>query len=346
MEFEEINESADNYSANQGNHLVIPQENTIHQFPFIFGERISMLSLPDGKLSNLVDKKGIIRGLAYPSLQGDNLYFFSTWDSAVQGELYWMDIRKKNKPKVVAERVLKYTLNENEIFFNRVSVKKDGYMDLCQKNIQSNNERVIMRFEQTDYYDFPFLSIRNEVLFYFDEMKSTLYVMDLQSEKIEKHILSSLEDDLVMDIQSISDDVVLIAMSKSGIIEYDLKNNKKMKLLSLGNMNDYLEMNRGRYNIHQKNGNIYYSDKNHSVFSYNVKTKKISEIINWNKVDIVNEYIVHSHSARVYFYYCKDYIAIEVEDMRGSDHRIVTFNYEGEVFLNNNKYKLPDIGLI
>lgn len=342
MKSKEINESVNVYSANQGNYLAIAQNNTFRQFPFIFGGRISIMALPEGKVTTITDRKGLLRGLALPSLQGDGLYFFDTWDDSVQGSLYWMDVKENNRPIVIAERVRKYTTDGDELFYTRTGITDSDYY-LIQKNINAGYEKELLRFDSEMDGTLQYLSIKNGMLFCFDETKNILYAMELKLKDMEKYVLSDVEDDWVMDIQLISSNTALIAMSKSGIIEYNFESEKSKEIIPIGSMNEYYEFNRGRYSFYQKSEEIYFNDANYTIYLYGKDTNEKKEIINWDEERIKKEGIELSDSANINIYYCTDYIITEFRDWKTNNNRVIAFSYDGKVVLNK-KVNLPDIG--
>lgn len=332
-DFEEINSAADTYTTSQGNYIVVCTDNGIKQFPFVFGGRLALVSVSDGKTYILKDNKHFLGGFADASLLGDRVYYFEAWDGIDQF-LYCWD-QKSRKEHLVLENVEEYAVNDGDIFY----AKTDNSSILYVKNLKSDESKIIYKGNpQTGVIDY--LSIKENVLYYSDTGEGALYAKNLETNKIIEYAISEKEDpdDWVCGVFPLEENRLLIATGKSGILLYDTKEFTKDKVATIGDISK--AWNHQTYNLNCIDNSLYYYDKDYTVYKYNLSTKERQKLIDWSSIKVVKDYIDDIYNTSMYFSFSPDYIAAEVEyfdsETDSYDHRIVTFNYDGKLVLNKN----------
>lgn len=327
--FEEINSNVDTFSASQGNYVAVCQDNGICQFPFVMGGRLSLLSIVDGRFYTIKDDKSLWGGFVYPALQGDNVYYFESWDGNPQF-LYVTNLNNKKK-KLVLEQVDMYAILDDKIFYTR----GDNDTSLYCKNLKTNREERLI--QGNDETELSYLSIKGGSLYCYDRQMGVLYVKPLDTDKINAYYISNISGDWIGAVQPISEDKFLIATGKSGIIEYNSNNGEKIQVVNLGNLSD-TEMEYGFYDFYYTNGELYYNDKYYTVYKLNVKTKEKQVIADWSKIKEVQNYIKDIEHVSMHYFYCPDYIAVEIQYYDTNtdfyDHRVIAFDYDGKQVLN------------
>lgn len=328
-EFQQINSETNTFSPNQENYLVLCQENGIKEFPFVSGGRLSLLSLADGKIYTLRDTKKYLWGFARPSLRGNNVYYLNAWDGSPQGILYIRELKGRGDTHILAEFVDRYALSGNKLFYTKTN---DG--NLYYKNLKTKKESVLIE-GGSETFQPAYLAVKDGVLYYADNENGNLITKNINRKSNEEQI--SLND-WILDIQPMSDNKVLIATGRHGILEYDLKEQKKRTVVDLNDMRGVFENNYYRYNFHFTDNKIYFYDENFDVYVFDMNVQKKTPIIDWALVNSVQDFIDETDNLSMYFSYCPDFIAVEVEYYNENtdhyDHRIITFNYEGALVLD------------
>lgn len=337
-DFEEMNSAADTYTTSQGNYIAVCTDNGIKQFPFVFGGRLALVSVSDGKTYMLKDNKSFLGGFADASLLGDRVYYFEAWDGISQF-LYCWD-QKSRKEHLVSGNVETYAVNDTDIFY----VKADNSSNLYAKSLKSNeDESKIIYKGDPETGVIEYLNIKENILYYSDTGKGALYTRNLDTNQVTKYVISENRDpdDWICSVFPVDDNHLLIATGKSGILLYNTKENTKDKVADTGEINrawDYRT-----YNFTCIDNNLYYYDKDYTVYKYNLKTQDRQTLIDWTSVKEVRDYIEDTENVSMHFSFCPDYIVAEVgyfgsttSTADSCDRRLVAFHYDGKPVLNKN----------
>lgn len=326
MNYQEENNKICMYSANQGNYIAFYNENRVCQFPFVCGGRVSLLSLPDGKIYSIADTKRFLEGFSLPALKGNYVFFFKTWDDTKLGSLLSKDIRKNNGNQKVAEHVSNYVLQGDELFYIN-----GRHAALYCKNLKSKQEMHLLSMEDT-LQNFE-LEIKGNILYVFGDEERILYILDLKNGKIEKSLFFKPDGKEILRIQPLSDKKILVATKQAGILEYNWESKTVRTLVHLGDMSQVFKQNGLRYDFCNKEDFVYYYDQNLVVYQYNKQTKQAKQLIDWSKAGTASKWMKEPSHISAAFYYCTDYIVADIKyknKIRGYNRRIVVFDYDGK----------------
>ena len=330
IDFGEVNQSVDTYCASQGNYIAVCQENGLRQFPFVLGGRLSLLSLETGKFYTIKNDRSFLGGFVYPVLQGDAIYYFDGWDGSPQF-LYVSDLKKKTKETLILEDVEDYAISGEQMFYTN----GDDTVLLYSQNLKTGQRKALI---QANGLAMPgYLHIEDENLYCCDSGNGVLYIMPLSMGQIKEYHIIDTPEDWIGAVKTLNNEELLIATGKSGIFKYNITSGEKSTVVELGDLSSAWGY-RERYNFHLVKDNLYYHDKTYTLYKLNMKTSQKERLINWSQVENVREYINDTTNLAMDYFYCPDYIAVEVEYYDSEkdvyDHRVVSFDYDGKQVLN------------
>lgn len=277
----------------QDNYIVIEKRNNWTDFPFVFGNRVLLLSLNDGKEYQIMNYSHISDQF-YPMFYvEDRIYGMVGNGKGMKLEIYEVDIRTGKSRKILGKVSLgDYAVTNDTIVYGVTG--EDGVESLMSYDIENDETNVIDTKVSLEDADFEVLGSYEKYIFVYVQEDEGEYILryDTDTKALETYTLSedlsepfdSESEELKKSIVPYSESKLLIAFEEGGVSEYDMETQKISSILSKKEAPDLLYGDRLQVGLGKKNENLYYCVNKKGVYKKNMDSKKAELVIPWDVI--------------------------------------------------------------
>lgn len=314
----EIAELSKNYIASnniQGNYIVLDRDNTWRDFPYLFGNRLSLLSLEDGKEYWIMDYQHIMKGFYPFYYEGDKIYGQFIDGLGAYHEIYEVDIITGKRRGIIDKWDMgEYIVLDGKMIYNRgVDANILEAYDIKKKNtevIATTEEDYIHLLSPYGNYAFAYVREETEeyIIRYNTESRQTEkfpLIQDLYEDD------SRYEEGFKYSFTPFSEKDMLIAFEEGGIAEYDIETQKYYEVVSPEEASNLLDGDPFNAGIGMRKGRLYYCVDGKGIFKKN-KDKKAELMIPWEEMADKSE-----NDLEISVVFAKDYAVVVTEDSSG-----------------------------
>ena len=333
IDFQRINDSAKPGTIAQGNYVVLCEENSVLDFPFLTGGRLCLFSVSDGKKYLIERNAKFLQGMSNPMIQGETIYWFDTWDGSNQGSFHAKSIADKRKEFRTPEYLYTdyYAVAQDMLYYA-------SDRQIIQRNLLTGKESV------AGEGSVHFLTIEGSILYRYDQRKKELICREISSEKETVIHLPFDKKVRILDLKVYQKDKLLIQTARRGIWEYQIATGAFRKIAD--NAAILNGNNRGATGnsqmLHIKGNRLFYCDAESNVYEQNLQTGKVRKRIDWRTVaEAFQMDTEDSADLTMLLSWCEDYIVFQVgcykEEKNEWKAGILVFDYVGkEVYKEAN----------
>lgn len=276
----------------QDNYMVIEKRNNWTDFSFVFGNRVLLLSLNDGKEYQIMNYNHILDQF-YPMFYvEDRIYGMVGNGKGMKLEIYEVDIRTGKSRKILGKVSLDdYAVANNTIVYGGT---EDVAETLMSYDIENGETTVIDTKLSLEDADFEVLGSYEKYIFIHVQGDEEEYILryDTDVKTVERYILpedmsepfDSESEELKKSIVPYGESKLLIAFEEGGLSEYDMETQEVSNILSEKEAPDLLYGDRLQVGLGKKNGNLYYCVNEKGVYKKNMDSKKAELVIPWDIV--------------------------------------------------------------
>lgn len=277
----------------QDNYIVIEKRNNWMDFPFVFGNRLLLLSLNDGKEYQIMNYSHISDQF-YPMFYvEDRIYGMVGNGKGMKLEIYEVDIRTGKRRKILSKVSLDdYAVANNTIVYG--GTEEDVAETLMSYDIENGETTVIDTKISLEDADFEVLGSYEKYIFIYVQEDEEEYILryDTDVKTVERYILpedmsepsDSESEELKKSIVPYGESKLLIAFEEGGLSEYDMETQKISSILLKKEAPDLLYGDRLQVGLGKKNENLYYCVNQKGVYKKNIDSKKTALVIPWDVI--------------------------------------------------------------
>lgn len=338
IEFSSENDYAQTGGISQGNYVLLSEGNGIWDFPFIFGEKLKLMSIPDGKEYIVADDIGFLDGVCNPIIKGNDVYWEEAWDGSSQGYFYTRNIENKQ----IIERDIGFIYGVPFAFSGKeLYYLHDENYTLHKCNLQNEESELLI----------------NVPIKYFVLHKDNLYCCSMDGSIIIKQSIRTGEEEIfhpskelsgdIRDMKVYKENTLLIQFEDRGIYRYDLRAGALKKIADNGDLaGGIISANLDGRCLKVVGDNLYYYDAQANIFKYDLLQNKSKGLFSVKDAIISEFNITQEDHLCVMISQCDDYFVAQFGYMEKDEKysgAIMAFDYQGNKVLQKEKKNISNL---
>lgn len=330
ISFDVTNKTLKMGTINQDDYVLICEYNGISSAPFIFGGKLVLYSLEDGKRYVLADDKRIFYGISMPCIAGDMVYYFTREDAGgARMALYSLNLLSKEK-RLVSQYNDMYddiAINEKNIIYTQYDYDIEEEAAFFQYN---DGERIKL----TTGYALCVNIINDEIYCYelLEDETGRLTVFSAEKEVEKKYQID-------FDVKYYGD---LVQLEKQNGRLFALLGNEY--IVEIKNQNiDIIYEGKNINSMSLSDHQILFSDDS-GIYTLSLDGVKAKQFISFDENEELKA-LLHKNTGDIdmIISYCEHYIAVQtiyIPEHGMRDAYITTFDYDGKLVRQEHNRKL------
>lgn len=338
IEFEKSNVVA---KTAQDNYFLISENNDLLDFPFIFGGKLYLLSIPDGEKYEIAEHRGFLEGIGDACILGNKVFWFETWDQSRSSVMHCTDLGEAAEvslPEFLYEDY--YVFTDQKLYYTRMDETNEGEeYHLIERDLSIGEERILVESGK-------FVALNNEKVYTYNCSTRKLIEYNLETDTMKHFDLNLGKEDDITAIEFIDKDTCFIQTAQSGIIQVSLKSNEIKLIAKNGEMygGGYFNSSSFISSLHLKNEKLYFFDQQGLIYEYSIETESVKCIVDSYNMDVLNVSKDMMELQDVEVHWGEDYILVKTIWKNSYQDKwyagLTAYDYNGNVVYEENNDNL------